>query len=238
MKKGVKIGIAIGAGVLGYLLVTNWDKIMAKLKGDANPKSPDGTNANSDSSSTEPGENGGPSEYEQKVEELQGILGVAIDGIPGKQTNGKLEELYSVSGESYNPEKAFASNYPNLNKWGKGVIIPANVKWYIEQVKNKWTPKDLTPYRRIGEVLNSYKKGWFQRRIELPYAVGTGLPGGYKLTGGYYNVPATTAFEVVGWNWQYATMYIKVNVNGVARVFQVYGPQLNYLSKDRVFKLY
>jgi hypothetical protein len=83
------------------------------------------------------------STYAKRVEVLQGLLKVAIDGKVGKQTNGALENLYSSPPTSYNPETSFKNNYPNLRKNGKGVISPSNVEFYINALQTKTTPYNL-----------------------------------------------------------------------------------------------
>lgn len=225
MKPAVKIAIAAAVGGAGYFLWKNWGSWFGAKDDDA-PKGGDTT-----TTSTTPGKNGEPSDYEKSVGVLQELLGIAVDMKPGKQTNGKLEELFSVSGEPYNAEKSLSSGYPNLKKYGKGVVGPENVAWYVERVKNKWTPKDLTPYRRIGEQLKLSKTGWFKRDIELPLVVGTGGTG-YKLTGGYANIPKGQSYELANWSWENATLYARINVGGIARIVQVYGMNLDALSTD------
>lgn len=230
MKKSAKIGLAIGVGVLGYLLVTNWSKIVSKFKGGA---SDDG--ADTSAASTEPGSDGGPSEYETLVEKLQSALGVAIDGIPGKQTNGKLEEYYSVSEEAFNAEKAFASGYPNLKKWGKGVVSPENVKWYIWHLANKTTPKQLTPLRRRLEAIKANvaagKVGFFIQDIQLPLAYADSISQAMKLTGGYATIKAGQKFNyIAASSWENVTLYVRVVVNNVPRVVKVEKYQLENIG--------
>lgn len=242
MKKGVKIAIAAGVAGAAYILWKKWGDIFPG-KGDpgydtetpVTPELPSQT-ATAPASTAKPS-NGGPSPYETAVARLQELLGVAVDMNPGLQTNGKLEYMFSVSEESLNATKAQQAGFPNLNKYGKGVVTPDNVNWYIQMLQNHWTPRELTPFRRIGESLKAAKKGWFLKRVELPLVVGAG-GSSYKLTGGYYDVPATTEYEVVDWSWQNAALYIRIKINGVPRVLQVYGPNLNKLSTVKVFKLY
>jgi hypothetical protein len=44
-----------------------------------------------------PGPTTGPTEYQKKVMEIQSWLGVAVDGIPGPQTNGALSKKLSIT---------------------------------------------------------------------------------------------------------------------------------------------
>lgn len=228
MKKGVKIAIAAGVAGVAYILWKKWDDIFPGKDDEIKPLPENPVNAKA---STEEGTNGAPSQYQQLVGQLQSLLGVKIDLNPGKQTNGKLEYLFSVSEEPLNVELAARNNYPNLNKWGRGVVSPDNVAYYVETVKNKWTPRDLTPYRRVGERIRSYNKGWFTRDIEVPLVVGTGGTA-FKQTGGYATVPKGNVYELVAWNWATASLYVKIDRDGVKRVVQVFGPQLSSLSID------
>ena len=197
MKKGVKIGIAIAAGVLGYFVVTNWDKIKDKLQGKGSGKD-DIVPDQGDAVSTTPTTNGGPSEYEQKVSELQGLLGVSIDGKPGKQTNGQLEYMYDVALGALDAEKAFTAGYPNLKKWGYGIVSPSNVKNYIYAVKNAVTPRQLTPLRRrletIWSSVTTMKPGTIMKDTSVPFVYLDTISDDYKETGGYVTIPAGTKF--------------------------------------------
>ena len=81
--------------------------------------------------------------YKDKVETLQALLKVGIDGRAGKQTNGALENLYSPTPMTFPAETAFQLGYPLLRKNGKGVVSPSNVDFYINALKNKTTPTQL-----------------------------------------------------------------------------------------------
>lgn len=82
-------------------------------------------------------------EYKAKVETLQGLLKVGIDGIAGKGTNGALENLYTSPPLTIPAETSFQANYPYLRKNGKGAVSPSNVDFYINALKNKNTPNQL-----------------------------------------------------------------------------------------------
>lgn len=60
--------------------------------------------------------------YERKVEELQSLLKVGIDGNPGRSANSQTN-------------KAVAATY-GLDK---GIVSPDNVQYYIDKAKNKQT---------------------------------------------------------------------------------------------------
>ena len=81
--------------------------------------------------------------YKDKVETLQALLKVGIDGRAGKQTNGALENLYSPTPMTFPAETAFQLGYPLLRKNGKGVVSPSNVDFYINALKDKTTPTQL-----------------------------------------------------------------------------------------------
>ena len=81
--------------------------------------------------------------YKDKVEALQALLKVGIDGKPKKQTNGALENLYSPTPMTFPAETAFQLGYPLLRKNGKGVVSPSNVDFYINALKDKTTPTQL-----------------------------------------------------------------------------------------------
>ena len=81
--------------------------------------------------------------YKDKVETLQALLKVGIDGRARKQTNGALENLYSPTPMTFPAETAFQLGYPLLRKNGKGVVSPSNVDFYINALKNKTTPTQL-----------------------------------------------------------------------------------------------
>lgn len=81
--------------------------------------------------------------YKDKVETLQALLKVGVDGRAGKQTNGALENLYSPTPMTFPAETAFQLGYPLLRKNGKGVVSPSNVDFYINALKDKTTPTQL-----------------------------------------------------------------------------------------------
>jgi len=137
-------GVLVAVGAAGvYLVYKNWDKILAKLQGDKNDENDEtGTEGND---KPETGYQNLP--YAKKVEYLQGLLQIRIDGDPGKQTNGTLDFYYDAKRNySLADHVAYAqkNNYPNLKSNGKGVVSESNVDFYIEQVKNAQTPRQKT----------------------------------------------------------------------------------------------
>lgn len=142
MNNKTKIAIAAGVGLAGFLIYSNWDKILSALKGKDDET---GTGAG-ESASTEPGKNGEPSEYDSLVRKLQAFLGVGVDGKPGKQTNWKLDGYFydGVNVKTYaTAQEAAAAGYGNLKRNGKGVVSPDNVKWYIDTLEARKAPSQI-----------------------------------------------------------------------------------------------
>jgi hypothetical protein len=231
MKKTTQIAIAVGAAGAAFLLWKNWDKIFKKKEGDLTlPENTENATA-----STEPGKDGAPSQYETLAMKLQELLGVGVDGKPGKQTNGKLEYLFSVSDEALNPELAFAQKYPNLAKYGKGVVSPENVNWYLAVLNSKTTPRELTPLRRRMEAIkagiDAGKVGQFVKSMRLPLAYSDSITNSMRLTGGYATISAGTKFNYyAASSWTNATIYIRVVVDSVPRIVKVSGRELENLT--------
>lgn len=231
MKKTTQIAIAVGAAGAAFLLWKNWDKVFKKK--DEDLTLPEET-ANA-AASTEPGKDGAPSQYETLVMKLQEILGVGVDGKPGKQTNGKLEYLFSVSDEALNPELAYTQKYPNLTKYGKGIISPENVNWYLAVLNSKTTPRELTPLRRRMEAIkagiDAGKVGQFMKSMRLPLAYSDSITNSMRLTGGYATIPSGAKFNYyAASSWTTATIYIRVVVNNVPRIVKVTGSEIQNLS--------
>jgi hypothetical protein len=144
-KKKITIGVAVGVAALaGFLIYQNWDKIKEKL---GLNKGGDDKDAKKDTDNKQGGggssTGGGTTQksYKEKVMDLQSLLGVAIDGIAGKQTNGKLEYYFCDNVCSFNAEKSFNDGYPFLKKYGKGVVSESNVDWYVKMLNDKTTPR-------------------------------------------------------------------------------------------------
>ena len=139
MKTENKILIAAAIGGAAFLIYSNFDKIKKMFSKDAEPKKDDSKKQTStDNKNTTQNQT---SIYPQRVMILQELLGVAVDGQAGKQTNGKLEWYFCDIFCQFNSEKAFADGYPFLKKNGKGVVSPNNVEWYIAILKAKKTPR-------------------------------------------------------------------------------------------------
>lgn len=121
-------------GGVGYLLYKKFYK-KKSVKAEVIEEAP------TTSSTAQPSTTQNP--YKDKVETLQALLKVGIDGNAGKQTNGALENLYSPTPMTFPAETAFQVGYPLLRKNGKGVVSPSNVDFYINALKNKTTPTQL-----------------------------------------------------------------------------------------------
>lgn len=115
--------------------------------------------------------------YEEKVGELQGLLGASIDGKAGKQTNGMLENLYTTPPMSVNFENSFKQGYPFLTKYGKGVVSQSNIDFYLSALRNKTYPNakfyassDATRESRL--IYNAYDtKGVLKTKKESSFEV-------------------------------------------------------------------
>jgi len=156
-----KIIYAVAVGGIGYLIYKNFDKIKSLISPrEANTggaleeatSSSTTTNPNTNTSKTTTQAN----PYKQKVELLQELLKVGVDGSAGKQTNGALENLYSPTPMTFPAEVAFKANYPLLRKNGKGVVSPNNVDFYINALQTKTTPTQLF-YKNSGSFVQDMK---------------------------------------------------------------------------------
>jgi hypothetical protein len=160
MKTENKIIIAVAVGGGAFLIWKNWDKIseMFKKKDATNggePKKDDDVNKGGGSSAPV------DSVYSSAVRRLQEILGVAVDGDAGKQTNGRLEWYFCDYLCEFNPDKAFNENYPSLRKNGKGKVSPSNVVFYIEALRSASSPrqslnKGLDAQAKLKEFMAKY----------------------------------------------------------------------------------
>jgi len=158
-----KIIYAVAIGGIGYLIYKNFDKIKSLIKGggasetgsaeeqSSSTTTPTTTTTTKTSKSTTQA-----NPFKQKVEMLQELLKVGVDGAAGKQTNGALENLYSSPPLTINSETSFSSNYPYLRKNGKGVVTANNVDFYINALQTKTTPTHLY-YKNQGSFVQDMK---------------------------------------------------------------------------------
>jgi len=112
MKKNEK-AIIYGAGavLVGFGLYRYFQRKKAETK-------PVAENVNDPSKNTGyPGPYTGPTPYQKKVMEIQSFLGVAVDGIPGPQTNGAWARRAPATFAKYGP------------------ISPANIDFYNALIK-------------------------------------------------------------------------------------------------------
>jgi hypothetical protein len=137
MKTENKIAIAAAVGVAGFLIWKNWDKIKGMFKKEGEAKK------DTTEKPTESGATNTSNLYKSNVMMLQQLLGVSIDGIAGKQTNGKLEYYFCDYLCEFDPEKAFTNGYPSLKKNGMGVVSPINIIFYIKALNTANTPRQL-----------------------------------------------------------------------------------------------
>jgi hypothetical protein len=161
-----KIIYAVAIGGIGYLIYKNFDKIKSLIKGGGGSETgsaeeqstsattPPTTTTKSNTNTSNTTTQANP--YKQKVETLQALLKVGIDGGAGKQTNGALENLYSPTPMTFPAEVAFQANYPLLRKNGKGVVTANNVDFYINALQTKTTPTQLY-YKNQGSFVKDMK---------------------------------------------------------------------------------
>lgn len=154
MKKQDKIIIAVAVGGAAYLIYNNWDKIKKMFDKKAEPKKDDAKTQTGSSTTT----GAADSTYKQSVMLLQELLGVAVDGSAGKQTNGQLEYYFCDFLCQFEPEKAFTNGYPFLKKNGKGVVSPSNVIFYIRALQTGSTPRQsLLKGLNVQQKLKEFK---------------------------------------------------------------------------------
>lgn len=117
MKKNEK-AIIYGAGavLVGFGLYRYFQRKQAEKKATAEKQSNDAVN-NPNRNTGYPGPYTGPTPYQKKVMEIQSFLGVAVDGIPGPQTNGAWARRAPATFAKYGP------------------IGPANIDFYNALIK-------------------------------------------------------------------------------------------------------
>lgn len=81
------------------------------------------------------------SPYEIQIMQLQAWLQIAIDGIAGKQTLGKLDYYWANYAKPLDFEKAKADNYPELRANGYGLLSPTNISQYIANLNAGTSPR-------------------------------------------------------------------------------------------------
>jgi len=113
MKKdnAILIGLVVAvAGFLGY-------RYYKKKKDKKDTESNAAEETKPTQTTGYPGPNTGPTSFAKKVMELQSFLGVAIDGIPGPQTNGAWARRAPATFAKYGP------------------INSANIDFYVALIK-------------------------------------------------------------------------------------------------------
>lgn len=91
-EKNILTGLAIGAA--GFLAYTLYKRKKQQTEG---KRIEQGRLDTGNTTKGYPGPTTGPTDYQKKVMELQSWLGVAVDGIPGPQTNGALSKKLSIT---------------------------------------------------------------------------------------------------------------------------------------------
>ena len=114
MKKNEKnILTGVGIALAGFFAYRYYQKKKAAKQAEVVKEEAKKAETSPNKTTGYPGPYTGPSEYQKKVMELQSWLGVAVDGIPGPQTNGALSKKLSVTYSLVGP------------------ISPANVDQYL-----------------------------------------------------------------------------------------------------------
>jgi len=121
MKKDTAILYGIGAAVLGFGIYRYIQRRKDAKKAEAEKLLSSAT-ASPDKVTPYPNAATGPNHYQRKVMEIQAILGVAVDGIAGPQTNGALAKKAPATFAKYGPISL--SNVDFYNALLKG---PANL---------------------------------------------------------------------------------------------------------------
>ena len=179
--------------------------------------------------------------YKQKVEKLQGLLKIRIDGDAGKQTNGNLEYWWSDYPKSLDVDKMKAEGYPELKKNGKGVVTPSNIDYYINTYVAKKTPRmlmwtkqkaDQTAQGRINFMKKLYDLGAKGSKVQPKSA--TKEPtykfdasrNTYVKDGGTRNIPIGfhlfTTYEIAG--YQQGTGYAILKLKAYPKTFVIINP--------------
>jgi len=164
-------GLIVALGAAGaYLVYKNWDTIKGKLKGSQGNEP--GADQPNEPGAGKPESGNQANSYAQKVEVLQGLLKVAIDGKPGDQTNGTLDFYYDAEPPIIDLASHVAEQrrkrFENLNKVGKGPVSPSNVDFYIQQMQTAQAPRQrfwrASARRAVGEQL---RMAWTQSKKRI-----------------------------------------------------------------------
>lgn len=227
-KKKITIGVAVGVAALaGFLIYQNWDKIKEKLglnKGGDDSDAKKDTDKNQSGGGSGTGGGTTQKSYKEKVMDLQSILGVAIDGDAGKQTNGMLDYYWADFGMLFNADKSFADGYTQLKKNGKGVVSASNVDYYISTLNAKKSPRQVYWVTQKGKTEKdaevTARKAFGKKLFDLgatgskvvaktaftsPVRTLDASRGVYIPTGGNYNFSPTmthlfSTYEIAGYN--------------------------------------
>ncbi len=89
-EKNILTGVAVAAA--GFLAYTLYKRKKQQAQTDKENKDKVIRIEQGNTTTGYPGPTTGPTEYQKKVMEIQSWLGVAVDGIPGPQTNGALSK--------------------------------------------------------------------------------------------------------------------------------------------------
>lgn len=218
MKTSYKVLIGAAVGGAAFLIYKNWDDIKTMFKKKDDTPTGDGGGSGSDSGSGT--SSGGKTEYQTKVEQLQGLLQVGIDGNAGKQTNGKLDYFWANFGKVFDAEKSYKDGYPELKANGKGVVSPSNIDYYISTLKANKSPRQLYWIGKKGKAETNARIAFGKKLYNLgatgskvvsintftrPVRTLDASRGIYVPTGGNYTFSPTmthlfSTYEIAGYN--------------------------------------
>ena len=195
MKDRDKIIIAVAVGGGAFLIWKNWDKISEMFK------KKDATDGGEPKKDDDVNKGGGTSDkptysaYQLKVMKLQGVIGAAIDGIVGDQTNRMTKEY-------------FPNSFAKL-----GDVTPSNIDAYIALGDKRETAYGSS---RIDEIWNAMGSG-----TPAVVRVGAKFAAYYFDSSRNTYLPTGGTFEVKGQTKLYKSTSVKVGSGLIADV-QVY----------------
>jgi hypothetical protein len=151
----------------------------------------------------------GYSDYQKKVMKLQTILGVAVDGNPKDQTNGKVKEWY-----------------PNLYKT-LGNVSPSNIDQYLAAKRETTSTSSAARVQEIWDAMGSGTPATVRIDTTVTGFYFDSSSNNYKSTGGYFIVLRGTKI--------YKSKAVKVQGGFIADL-PVYGTQTkNAIGTRKVF---
>ena len=148
-----------------------------------------------------------PNSLQGKISYIQKELGIAVDGIAGSQTNGKLASVYGLD---------------------KGEITSANIDYYVNKVKNKMTKvkqgmlaKQAGSAQAIANAINRKGTIRFLKDFKAPNLVKNKATGGFTPIGTYLTFKDKT---ILGTGWAAGVRCNNVLITKNGQTFQEISP--------------